>query len=64
MKDDSTRDTARREALELVGKLLTQALFTRQYGRLEVVLQDGAPSIVREERIHKIGPPPPDRAAA
>jgi hypothetical protein len=44
-----------REASELVDELLHQALAEHRFGRVEVVLQDGVPTLVREERVHKIG---------
>ncbi len=58
-----------REASELVAELLRQALAGHRFGRLEVILQDGVPTYVREERIHKIcqrqdRDPPNDRNQA
>ncbi len=51
------RELARRDAIELVDRLLGQAMIERRYGRLELVYQDGVPTYVREERMHKFGRP-------
>ncbi len=58
------RELAHRDALALIDRLLRQAMTERRFGRLELVFQDGVPQYVREERIHKIGRPAADAAAA
>ena len=64
LHSDFLRDSARRDASELVDDLLTQALLERRYGKIKVKLQDGVPSYVREERVHKISPKPDGDQAA
>ncbi len=61
---NALREMARRDALELVDRLMRQAMNERRYGRLELVFQDGIPQYVREERVHKIGRPSDASAAA
>jgi hypothetical protein len=64
LQGDFLRERSRRDALELVDELLQQFLRERRYGRIEIVLQDGTPRFVREERVHKFDEPPPDRGSA
>ena len=58
------RELAHRDAIALVDRLLWQAMIERRHGRLELVFQDGVPSYVREERIHKLSRPSDAASAA
>jgi hypothetical protein len=59
MADYSTLDNARLDALELVDRLLKQAIQERRWGCVEIRVQNGLIVTVREETTHRISPPPP-----